>query len=109
MHQEVLDKAPTFAALAEECKKLKDASELAADQENLQEKLDDVEKRWSELNDKSTERETVLEKAVPVTTEYQALHSQMLPWLTEAENKADEVKLSCDPEALQAGKDKIKV
>lgn len=75
----------------------------------MQEKLDDIEKRWSELNDKSKERHEVLERAVPATKEYQDLRSQMIPWLTETESKLEEVKLSCDPDALQKEKEKIKV
>lgn len=109
VHQDVLDKEPTFAALVEECQRLKNSSDRDADQVNLQEKLDDIEKRWSALNEKDKERHEVLEKAVPVATEYQDLRNQMMPWLTEAESKVEDIKLLCEPDALQTEKEKIKV
>ncbi|KAJ7387738.1 hypothetical protein OS493_001081 [Desmophyllum pertusum] len=67
IHQEIQDKEPTYAALLTAGEQLKETSQLPADRDNLQEKLDNMSQRWTELNTASDDRAAKLEQAVKLT------------------------------------------
>ena len=109
IHQEIREKEPTYAALMAAGEQLKETSQLPADQENLQEKLDNMRQRWTELNTTSDVRTNNLEKAVKLTTEYQEQRGHFAPWLDSAERRADAIHLTCDSEALETNKQHVEV
>lgn len=109
IHQEIREKEPTYAALMAAGEQLKETSQLPADQENLQEKLDNMRQRWTELNTTSDVRTNNLEKAVKLTTEYQEQRGHFAPWLDSAEKRADAIHLTCDSEALETNKQHVEV
>lgn len=109
IHQEIKDKQPTFEALMTAGEQLKETSQLPADRDNLQEKLDNMSQRWNELNAMSDDRTAKLEQAVKLTNEYQEQRGHFVPWLDEAERRADAIQLICDPEALESRKQYVEV
>lgn len=109
IHQEIREKEPTYAALMAAGEQLKETSQLPADQENLQEKLDNMRQRWTELNTTSDVRTNNLEKAVELTTDYQEQRGHFAPWLDSAERRADAIHLTCDSEALETNKQHVEV
>lgn len=109
IHQEIKDKEPTYVALMAAGEQLKETCQLPADRDNLQEKLDNMSQRWTELNDMSDDRTTKLEQAVKLTNEYQEQRGHFVPWLDGAERRADTICLTCDPKALESGKQHVQV
>ena len=109
IHQEIREKEPTYAALMAAGEQLKETSQLPADQENLQERLDNMRQRWTELNTTSDVRTNNLEKAVELTTDYQEQRGHFAPWLDSAERRADAIHLTCDSEALETNKQHVEV
>ena len=109
IHQEIKEKEPTYTALTAAGEQLKETSQLPADQENLQEKLDNMSQRWSELNTLSGARSTNLDKAVKLTTEHQEQRNHFVPWLDSAERRLDAIHLTCDPEVLETSKQHVEV
>lgn len=109
IHQEIKDKEPTYVALMAAGEQLKETSQLPADRDNLQEKLDNMSQRWTELNDASDDRTAKLEQAVKLTNEYQEQRGHFVPWLDEAERRADAIRLICDPKALESRKQHVEV
>ena len=88
---------------------LKETSQLPADRDNLQEKLDNMSQRWTDLNDSSDDRTAKLEQAVKLTNEYQEQRGHFVPWLNGAEERADAIRLTCDPKALESCKQHVEV
>ena len=89
--------------------KLKESSQLPADKQNVEDKLANITRRWDDLNDKSRDRAEALDKAVELTSEYQALRGEFVPWLEGAEKRVRETPLSCDPEELKSLKGNLEV
>ena len=88
---------------------LKETSQLPTDRDNLQEKLDNMSQRWTELNDASDDRTAKLKQAVKLTNEYQEQRGHFVPWLDGAERRADAICLTCDPKALESCKQNVEV
>lgn len=88
---------------------LKETSQLPADRDNLQEKLDNMSQRWMELNTASEDRTAKLEQAVKLTSEYQEQRGHFVPWLDGAERRADAIQLTCDSKALESNKQHVEV
>lgn len=109
IHREIKDKEPTYEALITAGEQLKETSQLPADRDNLQEKLDNMSQRWNELNSTSDDRTDKLEQAVKLTDEFQEQCGHFVPWLDEAERRADAIRLICDPKALESCKQHVEV
>lgn len=109
IHQEILDKEPVYEAVLKSGEDLKNASQVQDDKDNLEEKLADMTRRWTELKAKSHDRDKLLDEAVEATTEYQELKNQFVPWLDETEKSFDDIKPSCDTEKLKEQEEKLKV
>lgn len=109
IHQEIKDKEPSYMALMAAGEQLKETSQLPADRDNLQEKLDNMSQRWTDLNDTSDDRTAKLEQAVKLTNEYQEQRGHFVPWLNGAEERADAIRLTCDPNALESCKQHVEV
>lgn len=88
---------------------MKRATEVQDEKDNLEHKLGDMTRRWTELKGMSRERKKRLDEAVEATTKYQELKNQFVPWLDETEKSLEEIKPSCDVEKLKEQEEKLKV
>jgi len=107
--QDVIDKEPVYEAILKSGEELKNASQVQADKDNLEEKLEDITKRWNELKASSNDRDKLLDDAVEATTEYQQLKNQFVPWLDETEKSFDDINPCCDADKLKVQEEKLKV
>ena len=108
-HRQIKDKEPAYVALQAAGEELKESSQLPADRDNLQEKLDNMNERWNELNAASDSRTTRLDEAVTLTSEYFENRCHFVPWLDEAERRIDAIQLKCDDEVLESSKQHVEV
>ena len=66
---------------------LLESAEPGAEKDELEAKLADVEKRWSDLKQNTAEHEARVNSALPEAEKYNESASNLVPWLTETEEK----------------------
>ena len=55
----------------------------------LRKRLDDLEKRWNDVNMQSTTRETQIEKVLGLVDDYNHVNKEFVTWLSDAEKKLE--------------------
>jgi hypothetical protein len=51
----------------------------------LRKRLDDLEKRWNDVNERSSTRETQIEKVLGLVDDYNHINKAFVTWLSDAE------------------------
>ncbi|KAL9979902.1 hypothetical protein ACROYT_G008419 [Oculina patagonica] len=81
-HQE-----PVFDQLMKNGNNLLESAEPGAEKEELEAKLADIEKRWNNIKENTSEHLARVNSALPEAEKYNESASSLVPWLTETEEK----------------------
>lgn len=109
VYQDILSHEPAYQAVQTSCQELIEKSK-EHDREELEEKIDNVTTRWTELTGKASKRMAVLEEVVVCSAQYVNAQDAIKPLLDTMEHKIKLIEeVSSDLEAMEKQKTIAKV
>ena len=87
LQEKIRHQEPVFDQLMKNGSNLLESAEPGAEKEELEAKLADVEKRWSDIKQNTAEHVARVNSALPEAEKYNESASNLGPWLTETEEK----------------------
>lgn len=107
--EEVAAREPKLEKLLEEGQDLLNQAEPGDEKKALEDKIDDIKKRWEDVKKKTNDRKDKLDEVEDLATKFDDNKSKMLPWLEDMEKKAEPLDcISVDPEELSKQQDTIR-
>jgi uncharacterized protein YabN with tetrapyrrole methylase and pyrophosphatase domain len=74
------------------------------DAKQIQDKLDAIKERFSDLSSQSAENLSMMEDALPMALKFHEAHNKLQDWMMVAEPRLKEKETSKQEQAIQVGK-----